>query len=42
MTRPNPAPPEADTPEEQRAYWAAVEADLYRDELERPQAGEWL
>lgn len=41
MTNPLPPPPESDTAEEVREYYRDVERDMYRAEMDRPQAGEW-
>ncbi len=41
MSNPLPPPREVDTAEEVREYWADIERELDRAEMDRPQAGEW-
>ena len=40
MSNPLPPPRELDTAEEVREYWADVERELDRAEMDRPQEGE--
>lgn len=40
MSNPLPPPREVDTAEEVREYWADIERELYRAEMDRPMEGE--